>query len=210
MHNSVDINFLSSLSSDDLTALQDWIEDLKKQKKLESKKAPTISEYHNIYVRNFVSTFSTSYIRSIDLTFKHAIEFLKANKKLSELTVKDFEEFKIDLMKHAPKAYKIFLRTLSAALNVAVEWGYIAENPLLKIKYPKRQQVKTDFLTREELGIILKCTTSQIMRNIFQSKSNNSRTIMKFLRIDCGPVRPPLRALSDAEVILIDVPAWAD
>ena len=168
MENSLDINFLSSLSTDDLTSLQNWIEELKKQKKLESKEVPTISEYGKIYNHKFSTTFSKSYLRSIDLTFKHATSFWGTDTKLTKLTVRDFEDFKIDLMKHAPKAYKIFLRTLSAALNVAVEWGYLIENPLLKIKFPKRQQVKTDYLTREELDKILKHTFSQIMQNIIQ------------------------------------------
>ena len=162
------IELLSNLSMDELSTIERLIIKLKEQKEKDFKNCPSIIRYWEIYVQFASSTFSSSYVRSINLSFKHFADYFGPDKKLAELTVKDFEEFKIDLMKHAPKAYKIFLRTLSAALNVAVEWGYLIENPLLKIKFPKRQQVKTDYLTREDLDKILRHTSSQIMRDIFQ------------------------------------------
>ena len=168
MKSQPEIELLSNLSLDELSTIEKLIKSMKEKKARNFKKSPSIKSYWESYVKYASSTFSSSYVRSINLSFKHFANYFGNKKTLAKLTIKDFEDFKINLMKHAPKAYKIFLRTISAALNVAKDWGYLSDNPLLKIKYPKRQQVKPVFLNRNELNKILEQTPSQTMSDIIQ------------------------------------------
>jgi len=71
------------------------------------------------------------------------------------------------LMDKAPKGFVVYMRTLKAAFNIAIEWKYIISNPFVKVKFKKGQKKKPVFITRDDLGKILNQTESQQMKDIF-------------------------------------------
>jgi len=70
-------------------------------------------------------------------------------------------------MKRAPKGFVVYMRTLKAAFNIAIEWNYILSNPFVKVKFKKGQKKKPAFITRDDLEKILIQTENKKMKDIF-------------------------------------------
>ncbi len=75
-------------------------------------------------------------------SFKILMDEFGKDQKLPEISVKDAEDFKIRRIKTAPKGYAVYIRTIRAAFNIAVDWELIPTNPFAKIKFRKTQITK--------------------------------------------------------------------
>ncbi len=98
---------------------------------------------------------------------KHLSNFFGEERLLVQITKKNVEEFKAYIMQLAPKGFPVYLRTLKAAFNIALEWGHISSNPFQKVKFKKSQQTKLVFIDQIEFQSILKNTESEKMKSIF-------------------------------------------
>jgi integrase len=160
-------NIENEFSLDDIEKLQQLLSSIKKQKKERLNDSPTIKNFYLEYVNYVETTLSGSYLRSIKLSFKILIDDFGKDKKITGISVKDAEDFKIRRIKTAPKGYKVYLRTLKAAFNKAVDWGFIDANPFAKIKFRKTQIIKPSYLTEDEFNKILPLTASPDLKNLF-------------------------------------------
>lgn len=118
-----------------------------------------------IFVKN---KHSFSYWRNSGITFRHLQNFFKCDVYLDEITVKDAENFILQLKNEgAPKAYQDYFRNVRAGFSKAKNWNYISDNPFDKIKIPKVQKNESSLITDSVLSVILQNTTNKQMQDIF-------------------------------------------
>lgn len=98
---------------------------------------------------------SEKYLQSVNQTFTHFMGYFSPAIYLCDLTIREIEKFLFRLKERAPKGYYIYYRNLRAAFSKFVDWGYIQENPLKKIKLPKRQKNKPAYITEADLERVL-------------------------------------------------------
>jgi site-specific recombinase XerD len=161
------LNTLKSLSSDDLSLIQNVIEKLKDEKKQILNGSSTIMSFCDEYYSYVEQEFSETYLRSVKLAFKTFSKFIGENKNLDEITIKEIEKFKLSLLKTSPKGFVVYFRNLKAAFNKAVLWGYINYNPFTKIKIIKAQVNKPIYLTMEDFNKIVECTENPNLQELF-------------------------------------------
>ncbi len=127
----------------------------------------TLESFHSEYEAWAESECSKKYHLSINVAFKHCKEFYGSDKILSEISVCDVENLKAYLIKKAPKGYRVYLRTLKAAFNKALDWDYLKSNPFLKVKINKHQKEMPFFIGPAELDLILQKTQDKTHQDIF-------------------------------------------
>ena len=160
-------NIEKEFSLDDIDKLQQLLLSIKDQKKEKLNDSPTLEKFYDEYVNYVKITLSSSYLRSVKLSFKILMDDFGKDKKLPEISVKDAEDFKIRRIKTAPKGYAVYIRTIRAAFNIAVDWELIPSNPFGKIKFRKTQITKPLYLTENEFNKILPLTASPDLKNLF-------------------------------------------
>ncbi len=126
-----------------------------------------IEDYRDDYLEFVGANLSSSYLRSIKLSFNHLIKFFGRKRNLSDLSIKDAENFLIYLRKTAPEGFRVYFRNMKAAFNKAIDWKYLSENPFEKIKLPRKQRTYPSYLSEEELKEILSNTTNDQMKDVF-------------------------------------------
>lgn len=151
----------------EIKSLKSLLDKVEKKKKNLLSNGTNIYKFNQEYEKYIKITFSSKYLCSVNISFKHLIQFFGEKKNLDEITVKEIEEFKYYLMNRAPKGFVVYMRTLKAAFNIAIEWRYILTNPFVKVKFKKGQKKKPIFITRDELEEILNQTELKKMKNIF-------------------------------------------
>lgn len=125
----------------------------------------TINNFSNEYKDLVKSNYSDKYYESNVLSLKHFESYFSGTMKLRMISQREAEKFLESIKKRAPKGYRVYYRNLKAAFNKALDWGYISENPFSKIKLPKRQFNKPEFITEKELDMIMKRIESKAFKN---------------------------------------------
>jgi integrase len=160
-------NMAEHYTLEEIKSLKSMLDNVEKKKKQQLGNGTNIYKFSQEYKKYIRITFSSKYLSSVNISFKHLIKYLEENKNLDEITVKDIEGFKYYIMDTAPKGFVVYMRTLKAAFNIAIEWKYIHSNPFVKVKFKKGQKKKPVFITREELEKILTHTENEKMKDIF-------------------------------------------
>lgn len=158
----MDLETLKNLSLDDLEKLEKIKAILGDGQVLRND--ITINNFSGEYKDLVKSNFSEKYYESVELTFKHFESYFAGKMKLSMITQREAEKFLESLKKRAPKGYRVYFRNLKAAFNKALDWGHISENPFSKIKLPKSQANKPEFITEKELDKIMKWIESKAFK----------------------------------------------
>lgn len=151
----------------DLENLKQLLNQICEDKRKQTDRSQTVNAFSREYLEYIRNTFSESYLKSVKLSFKHLLESTGCETDIGSIGVKKLDDFKIYLVRRAPRGYAVYIRTLKAAFNVAVNWSLIPENPFLKIKLGKNQECNPVFLTREEFDNILECAKSEEIKKIF-------------------------------------------
>jgi len=150
----------------DIEKLQSLLDQIKKLKR-ENPNAITLYSFKVEYERFISDSYSKDYSKSVQLSFKHLLNYFGEEKPISEINNRNLEQFKTSLIKSAPAGTSVYFRTLKASFNKAVEWGYIFSNPFNKIKFGRKQEISPVFINKNELESILGRTKSEMMRDIF-------------------------------------------
>lgn len=114
----------------------------------------SLSDFKDEYIRYIGRTYSTKYLSSIELSFRQLSKKIN-NVLLLDIKVNQVQEFLSETFQRTEKGAELYLRTLKASFNRAVDWGYINENPFKKVKLPKSQKSFPVFISEEELNKIL-------------------------------------------------------
>src|ERR1035438_3080506 len=78
------------------------------------------------------------------------------------------ENYIISTFKRSKYTAALYFRTQKAAFSKAVDWDYISVNPFNKIKLPRFQKNKPQFINQGDLDIILSHVTSDQLKGIYQ------------------------------------------
>ena len=127
----------------------------------------TLSHFKDEYLKYAKLRFSKSYVeRSIEPAFKLLIEFA-GDVPLKQLELKTLDNFIINKYNSTKSGAALYYRTLKAAFSKAVNWNYLSDNPLKKIKAPKVPKSNPVFISETELNLILEKTINHNLKNIF-------------------------------------------
>ncbi len=120
-----------------------------------------LDEYESFVLRNK----SVKTLQGVKLVSKKLLMYYSPDRIMNSISLKDLEMF-LDIQKRtAPKGVYVYLRVLKAMFNKAKEWNYVQENPASKIKLPKRQVVKKEFITDEQFEIILSHISTEVIKD---------------------------------------------
>lgn len=131
------------------------LQSAKKLKKDKKSKKRSLKSFRKEYLVHLKSYSSPKYVESVELTFRHLIDSIGEVKSISKIDRKDVSKVIAKLKVHAPNGYRVYLRNLKAAFNVALDWEYIKLNPFANVKLPKKQKVSPAYITLDELNLIL-------------------------------------------------------
>ncbi len=126
----------------------------------------TIGAFASEYADYIEKTKSAKYLRSVRLSFKRFNEIM-GDMLLSNIKPRDVEMFILNVYREAKHAAHLYHRTLKAAFNKAIVWGYITKNPFVKVKPPKLPKSNPNFITYKELETILKVETDLQLKDIY-------------------------------------------
>jgi integrase/recombinase XerD len=89
------------------------------------------------------------------------------NPLLKDIESRKVEKFLMLVFHRAKYSAGLYLRTLKASFNKAIQWGYIDSNPFNNIKLPKSIKHIPEFIGVEELNKIIDLTDNLILKDIF-------------------------------------------
>lgn len=149
------------------------VEDIEKMKflmsfvtEMKTREVITLQMFADEYAKFIKQNRSAAYYTSVNNSFKHLINFFGPQKIILSIGFKETEEFISDLQQKVTKGYRVYVRTLKAAFNKAVEWNYIKENHFLKVKLPKKQKINPAFINSEQLSTIYNQVENDTIRDI--------------------------------------------
>ena len=126
-----------------------------------------LEDFKNEYVGFTKLSKSKYYVtRSIEPAFKFFIQHC-GNILLSEITTRHIDNFIMSTYQRTQSGAALYYRTLKAAFSKAVVWNLLQENPFKKIKAPKVNKSVPQFITEEQLNLILDKTDRQFLKDIF-------------------------------------------
>lgn len=132
----------------------------------ERKEVVTLRVFRDEYLNLIKNSRSKSYYISVNISFDHLTDFLSNQFSINSIQAKDIENFLIHIQKKVKKGYRVYYRTLKAAFNKAVEWGYVNVNHFQKVKLPKKQQVNPAFINCDQLTLICEKIESGVVKDI--------------------------------------------
>jgi len=132
----------------------------------ERKEVVTLRVFKDEYLNLIKNSRSKSYYISVNISFDHLADFLSNQFSINSIQAKDIENFLIHIQKKVKKGYRVYYRTLKAAFNKAVEWGYVNVNHFQKVKLPKKQQVNPAFMNCDQLTLICEKIESGVVKDI--------------------------------------------
>ena len=132
----------------------------------ESSSGKLLKDFVDEYVGYVEGVKSPSYVRSILLSFRQ-LTLTIGNCSLNEISPKILDQFIIKRFSSSPGAAILYFATLKAAFSKAVTWEYLNENPLKKVKPPKKTKSLPVFISEGEFQQILDQTENRMMREIF-------------------------------------------
>ncbi|MFA7421669.1 MAG: tyrosine-type recombinase/integrase [Melioribacteraceae bacterium] len=149
------------------------VEDLEKFKALFSimpgnapKEVVTLRVFRDEYLNLIKNSRSKSYYISVNSSFDHLADYLNNQFPINSIQAKDIENFLIHIQKKVKKGYRVYYRTLKAAFNKAVEWGYVNVNHFQRVKLPKKQQVNPAYINSDELQAISNKVTNKTVKDL--------------------------------------------
>ncbi len=161
------VETIKQYSYADIERLRSLLEELSVEKRKNNAEEPSIASFIFEYEEYVKNSFSAAYLRSVKLSLKQLADYFGSESSLESIKVLELEKFKSVLYKRAPGGASVYLRTLKAAFNKAVDWELIQTSPFTKIKIKKIQKNKPAFINRAELNKILECTKKEELKNIF-------------------------------------------
>lgn len=120
-----------------------------------------VDEYSNWIKQNR----SIAYHVSVMSSFKHLIDFFGQQKSIREIGPKELENFSSYLQQKVHKGFHVYYRTLKAAFNKSVEWGYVSENFFIKMKLPKKQKLAPVFVNSDQLLAISNQIKNEVIKD---------------------------------------------
>lgn len=126
----------------------------------------TFEEAYNNYLSWANYNLSKSSLRNIKISANHILTFM-GNLNLCDIDSFLIDKFLIELMKKAPKGYRVYFRTLKAMFQKFVTWGFIFINPFSEVKLPKRQINEKKFFELDTFVSLISKEKNKKLRLLF-------------------------------------------
>lgn len=139
---------------------------LKNQQSKKIKVIKLLQDFKREYLIFVEQTYSAAYINSIHLSFRLFEQYF-GNPSIQSLKSREIEKYLLLVHQRAKYSSSLYLRTLKAAFNKAIEWDYIEENPFVKIKLPKNIIRIPQTISKKELESITCATKNPMLREVF-------------------------------------------
>ncbi|MEG8989722.1 site-specific integrase [Ignavibacteria bacterium 4148-Me] len=135
---------------------------------LESNKlnSKSFEEAFNDYLRWAEYNLSSASIRNIKISAKHFLTY-RGNVNLNDVNSLFIDNFIIELMKKAPKGYRVYFRTLKAMFQKFVHWNFISKNPFTEVKLPKQQVNEKKFFDNHSFISLISNEKNRKLRLLF-------------------------------------------
>ena len=139
----------------------------------EQKEVVTLRVFRDEYLNLIKNNRSKAYFVSVNIAMNHLTEFFGIQNSVSAIQLKDVENFLIHLQQKVKKpasssrgeGYRVYYRTLKAAFNKAVDWGYVKENYFHIVKLPRKQQVNPVFINSDQLLAISNQLKNEVIKD---------------------------------------------
>jgi site-specific recombinase XerD len=132
----------------------------------EQKEVVTLRLFEDEYGSLIKQNRSVAYYNSVMISLRHLTDYFGIHKSIQSIGLKEVENFLTYLQRKVLKGYRVYFRTLKAAFNKAVDWGYIKENFFIKVKLPKKQKVNPAYIDERQLLLICKKIDVDVVREI--------------------------------------------
>lgn len=142
----------------------------------------SLSEFYDEYLKYVGNTHTKSYNRSIKLSFNQFIKFT-GDIQLHKIDIRLVQQFISETFSRASYSAGLYLRTLKAAFNRAVEWEYITSNPFLKVKVPKVATKQPVFITESEFELLIANTSTDLFRTLFNLAYNTGMRLGEIVNL---------------------------
>lgn len=137
----------------------------------------TFRVFKDSYLENVKVNNSPKTLENAERVMKHA-EKRFGNMLLSQLGPEHLEEYKqsrlteIQQSKDDPRAgvttVNIDVRTLKAAMEYAIDWGYLRMNPFRRIRLIHQEKRVPEYLQQDEFQALLSVVPDKELRKLFQ------------------------------------------
>jgi len=128
--------------------------------------AVTLRIFADEYSNLIKESRSNAYYLSVKNSLQHLTNFFGLQRPIQSIGLRDVENFVSHLQKIVSKGYRVYVRTLKAACNKAIDWGYVKENYFVKVKLPKKQKVNPAYINSNQLSIISKLIQNEIVKDV--------------------------------------------
>ena len=143
-----------------------------------------LEDFEKKYSEHVKSNLSNKYYLNVKLSFRQLIEHT-GNVPISKLNYPLFDKFFTETFSRTKQGAVTYYRILKSAFNKAVQWDYLSQNPIVKIKLPKIPQNHPTFLSEMDLQLILSKEKNPILKDIYSFAFNTGElTEIVFLKWD--------------------------
>jgi len=125
-----------------------------------------LKEFYDEYITLVESILLPKSVLSIKQSFKPLLQYFSPIRPLDTIKLIDVEKFIRKIQSTAPRGYRVAVRTLKSAFNRAKLWGYISVNEFEKIKLPRVQKVREDYLSVDDVKLIVDKAESDLIKNV--------------------------------------------
>jgi len=121
----------------------------------------TVEQGFNEYNKLIEFNLTKKSVDTAKTSERRLLEFIPGNRLLNTIGRKDAESLLMKISKTAPLGCYNYLKIYRTMFNVFVDWNYIASNPFLKVKLPKRQKEEPIIFTEEQINIVCEKLTAK-------------------------------------------------
>jgi integrase len=149
-----------------------------------SNRQVTLKEFYAEYLTHAEFNLSPKTVLGIKQAFKPFLQFFSPIRTLDTINLIDVEKFIRKVKATAPKGYMVYYRTLKAAFNRAKLWGYVSVNEFEKIKLPRIQKVKEDYLSSDDVKLIVDYAESDLIKYVIVFAYNTGMRLSEIVFLE--------------------------
>ncbi len=147
-----------------------------------------LKEFYDEYISHAEFNLSPKTVLGIKQAFKPFLQFFSPIRPLDTIKLIDVEKFIRKAQSTAPKGYMVYYRALKAAFNRAKLWGYITVNEFEKIKLPRIQKVREDYLSADDVKVIIDKAESELIKNVILFAYNTGMRLSEIVFLEWASV----------------------
>jgi integrase len=148
----------------------------------------TLKEFYDEYITHAEFNLAPKSVLSIKQSFKPLLHFFSPIRPLDTIKLIDVEKFIRKIQTNSPKGFRVAVRTLKSAFNKAKQWDYISDSPFIKIKLPRVQKLREDYLSVDDVKLITDKAESELIKNVIVFAFNTGMRLSEITLLESSSV----------------------